>query len=124
MDKLKFINEQMTILAVPYELNEWTQELKYPYTVGEFTEDETTTEDGYEHSTLILDCFNRGKYSVLEEIKSKIKKHFHPIYGLRANTDNGAIIVSYGGAFPVPTGEKDLKRMQISLDIKEWKGDM
>lgn len=121
MDKCGFIDEQMTVLAVPYELNEWTQDVVYPYFTGEITEEPTTTEDGYEHSTMILTGFHRGKYIVLEEIKSKIKKHFHD---LRASTDSGSIAVSYGGAFPVPSGEKDLKKIQINLDIKEWKGDL
>lgn len=120
MDKLTFINEQMDIIAVPFELDEWTQAIVYPYWAGEFTEDAPTTEDGYEHTTLILTGTHRGKYSVLEKEKDKIKKHFHD---LRASTDSGAIAVSYGGAFPVPTGEKDLKRIQINLEIKEWKGD-
>lgn len=121
MDKIGFINEQMDILAVPFELNEWTQKVSYPYVVGEFTEDETTTEDGYEHTTVMLTGFHRGKYIVLEELKNKIKKHFHD---LRASTDSGSIIVNYGGAFPIPTGEKELKKIQINLDVKEWKGEL
>lgn len=125
MDKLQFINEQMDILSVPYELNEWTSEVQYPYCVGEFTEEPTMTEDGFEQSTLLLNCFNRGSEGVLlglEKIKAKIKKHFNSIYGLRAETESGSIAVYYGGAFYVPTNEADLKRIQINLIIKEWKG--
>lgn len=127
MDKLKFIKEQMDILAVPYEFDEWTSDVKYPYFVGEITEDEPTTEDGCECSTFILTGFNRGSEGVLlrlEEIKAKVKKHFHPIYGLRGTTESGAIAVYYGGAFYVPTNEAGLKRIQINLIIKEWKGDI
>ncbi|MBR5004935.1 MAG: hypothetical protein IKY14_05710, partial [Erysipelotrichaceae bacterium] len=105
MDKLKFINEQMTVLSVPYEFGEWTSKVQYPYFVGEFTEEPSTTEDGYEQTTLILNGFHRGKYIDLEAIRAKIKKHFHPIYGLRATTNSGAIAVFYGNAFPVPTNE-------------------
>lgn len=124
MDKLNFIKEQMTILAVPYEFGEWTSDVKYPYFVGEITEDEPMTEDGCENSTLILTGFQRGKYIGLEEVKAKIKKHFHPIHGLRSQTESGAIAVYYGGAFYVPTNEADLKKIQINLNIKEWKGDL
>lgn len=122
MDKLKFINEQMDILAVPYEFGEWTSEVKYPYSVGEITEEPTMTEDGLEESTMILTCFTRGKYIELEEVKNKIKNHFHPIYGLRADTDNGSIIVFFDGSIYLPTGEAELKKIQINLKIKEWKG--
>ena len=124
MDKLKFINEQMNAIAVPYEFMEWTSPVVYPYGVGEITEDPVTTEDGEEQSTLLLTYFHRGKMIDLLEIKEKIKKHFHPIYGLRGTTDSGTIAVFFDGSFPVPTGEAELKRMEIHLKIKEWKGDL
>lgn len=123
MDKLKFINEQMDILAVPYEFGEWTSEIKYPYSVGEITEDPVTTEDGLEESSMILTVFHRGKYIDLEMVKDKIKKHFNPITGLCEKTDSGSIAVFFDGSFPIPTGEADLKKLQINLKIKEWKGD-
>ena len=126
MDKLKFINDQMDILSVNYEFGEWTSEVKYPYFVGEPTEVATDTEDGYEESQMLLTGFNRGKYIDLEEIKNKIKKHFDPVYGLRSTTDSGTIAVFFDGSFYVPTGEAELKKIQINLLIKEWKqkGDM
>ncbi len=125
MDKLQFINEQMDILSVPYEFDEWTSKVQYPYCVGEIVETEPTTEDGYEQSTFLLTCFNRGSEGVLlklEGIKAKIKKHFPSIYGLRAATESGAIAVYYGGADYIPTNEAGLKRLQINLIIKDWKG--
>lgn len=124
MEKLKFINEQMGVIGVPYEFGEWASAVTYPYYVGEITEEPTITEDGAEESTLILNGFHRGKFIDLENDKAKIKKHFHPIHGLRASTDSGAIAVFFDGAFYVPTGEADLKRIQINLKIKEWKGDL
>lgn len=123
MEKLKFINNQMAVIAVPYEFGEWTSKVQYPYSVGEITEEPITTEDGAEQSTLLVEVFHRGKYIDLERIKEKIKKHFHPIHGLRGQTDGGSIAVFFDGAFYVPTGEAELKRMQINLKIKEWKGD-
>ena len=122
MDNLKFINEQMDRIAVPYEFGEWTSRVAYPYGVGEITEEPIITEDGAEQSTLLLTFFNRGKMIDLLEIKEKIKKHFPPIYGLRGDTDGGTIAVFYDGFFPIPSGEADLKKIQINLKIKEWKG--
>ena len=125
MDKLKFIKEQMNLLSVPYEFGKWKKETQYPYFVGEMPSPESiTTEDGKEETTFILSGFHRGEYIDLEEIKGQIKKHFHPIHGLREQTDSGSIAVFYEGAFPVPTGEADLKRIQINLKILEWKGDL
>jgi hypothetical protein len=125
MDKLKFISDQMDAIAVPYAYETWKKKVQYPYSVGEITEDVPETEDGAETSTMRIDVFHRspeGALLALEQIKEKVKKHFHPIYGLRGQTDSGAIAVFYGGALNVPTGEADLKRIEITLYIKEWKG--
>lgn len=121
MDKLKFINEQMAAIGIPYEFGQWSSEITYPYWVGEITEEPITTEDGHEMSTMLLTGFTRGSYLELETAKETIKKHFHPIYGLRGWTGSGAIVVSYDGSFFIPTGEADLKRIQINLQIHEWK---
>lgn len=121
MEKLKFISEQLEAIGVPYEFGEWSSDVQYPYFVGEITEEPATTEDGQESSTMLLTGFMRGEYLELETIKEKIKRHFHPIHGLRGWTADGAIVVFYEGCFYVPTGEADLKRIQINLQIKEWK---
>ena len=122
MDALKFISEQMGVISVPYEFGEWTQKITYPYFVGEIVENEPLTEDGAEESTVILDGFHRGKYIDLEMAKAKIKQHFDPIHGLRGRTDSGAIAVFFAGAMYVPSGEAELKHIQITLKIKQWKG--
>lgn len=124
MSKLQFINDQLTILGIPYEFGEWSSKVTYPYWVGEITEEPTITEDGAEESTMILTGFARGKFLAMEKQKDEIKKHFHPIYGLRSETDNGTIVVFFDGAFYVPTGEAGLKRIQVNLKIQEWKGDL
>lgn len=126
MDKLGFISQQLDAVGVPYEFGEWASDVKYPYTVGEITEEPVDTEDGKEKSTLLITAYYRGKgaFLELERIKNTIKKHFHPVYGLRGDTDGGAIAVFFDGCFYVPTGEADLKRLQINLKIIEWKGEV
>lgn len=123
MNVLGFIDEQMEFLSVPYELGEWTGKIRYPYFVGEITEEPPSSEDGAEEFTLLITGFNRGKYIDLETVKDKIKKHFDPIYGLRAETDGGSIAVFFDGSMYIPTGEAELKKIQINLKIKAWKGD-
>lgn len=122
MEKLKFINEQLKLLAVPYKFGLWNSGVVYPYFVGEITEEPTFTEDGSEEATLILTGFHRGKMIDLLKVKEKIKNHFDPIDGLRGETGNGAIVVFFDGFFPIPSGEADLQKIQINLKIKEWKG--
>ena len=124
MDTLKFINKEMDALAVPYQYGEWQGRETYPYGVGEISAFTPLNEDGAEESTLLLTFWHRGALIELEKIVNKLKKHFHPIYGLRGDTDSGTIAVFYDSAFSVPSGEADLKKMQINLKIKEWKGDL
>lgn len=112
----------MQALKIPYEFMEWTGTVKYPYFVGEYADTPTMTEDGAFESKFILTGTTRGKWLDLEKIKDKIIKHFSPVGGLRGTTDSGTIAVFFSDAFPVPTGEADLKRIQINFDIKEWKG--
>ncbi len=122
MEKLKFINKQMAEIGIPYEFGEWSSNVRYPYYVGEITEDPITTEDGLEESTMIITGFHRGSFIDLEKDKEKIKKHFDPICGLGGETNNGAIVVFFDGSFYIPSGEASLRKIQINLKIKEWKG--
>ena len=123
MEKLGFINTQMATIGIPYEFDEWTSRDSGLYFVGEITEELTTTEDGYEESTMILTGFHRGKMIDLLRAKERIKAHFCPISGLRGQTDSGsAIAVFYDGFFTVPSGEASLKKIQINLKIHTWKG--
>ena len=125
MDELKFISEQMAAIGVPYEFGEWSADIiKYPYFVGEITEEEPTTEDGLEQSVMLLNGFHRGSYADLLMHLEKIKRRFNSVYGLRAETENGAIAVFYAGSSYIPTGEAQLKRIQINLKIKKWKGEI
>lgn len=123
MTALQFINEQMSALGINYEFNEWTSVVKYPYFVGEeYQTDEALTEDGAETSALLLMGFHRGSFLELADAHEKIKEHFNPIFGLRGKTGSGSIAVFFAGSFNIPSGEADLKKMQITLKIKEWKG--
>jgi hypothetical protein len=120
MDKLKFIAQQMKKLSIPYAFGEWTKETQDPYWVGEYTESAPGTEDGAEESVFILTGTTRKSWSELEQQKSKIKKHF-PDEGCRGETESGTIAVFFSAALMLPTGEADLKRIQINLDVKEWR---
>lgn len=122
MSALGIINTELNSIDVPYEFMEWTDPVHDQYWVGEYSETPTTTEDGYKEGTVILTGTTKGSWLELEQTRAKIEKHFHPICGLRKSTEEGAVVIYYGNSFPVPTGEADLKRMQINLQVKEWKG--
>lgn len=122
MSVLGIVSNEMNSMNVPYEFMEWTSAVTYPYWVGEYSEVPTVTEDGYKETSLILTGTTKGSWLELEQTRAMIEKHFHPICGLQRSTDEGVIVIFYSNSFPVPTGEADLKRIQINLQVKEWKG--
>lgn len=121
---LGIISTELNSIGVPYEFMEWTDPVQYQYWVGEFTEVPVTTEDGHKEISGILTGTTKGSWLELEEARAKIEEHFPGIYGLRKSTGTGAIVIYYENSFPVPTGEADLKRLQVNLKIKQWKGVM
>lgn len=121
-DALGIINDELKKLDVPYEFMRWTSNVADRYWIGEFSETPTDAEDGYEEGILILTGTTKNLWSVLMEDRQRIKDHFPSISGLSKSTDNGVVVIFYDNALPIPTGEADLKRIQINLKIKAWKG--
>ena len=121
MNVLGVIADELTKIGVPYAFMEWTADVQYPYFVGEYSETVTASEDGYKEATLLLTGTTNGTWMELEQIRAKVESHFPRAYGLRMSTDNGCVAIFYANTIPVPTGVADLKRIQINLDVKEWR---
>lgn len=116
---LKFISDKLIGAGINYEFGEWNSEIVYPYFVGEYADLEVYTEDGLQESDFTLNGFTRGSFIELETVKEKIEKLFSNCIELLSN--GSGIMISYSGSLTVPTGDAELKRIQISLSIKEWK---
>lgn len=116
---LKFISDRLESVKINYEYGEWNSEIVYPYFVGEYTDLEPYTEDGLQESDFTLNGFTRGGWIDLESAKETIERLFSDSTTV---LDNGSgINISYSGCLIVPTGDSELKRIQINLKIKEWK---
>ena len=124
MSMLGVFATEMGNLDVPYEFMQWTSDVNGAYFVGEYSETPTVTEDGYKESTLMLTGTTSGSWLELEQIRAKIESHFPAEYGLRESTDTGSVAFYYANSIPVPTGDANLKRIQINIQVKEWKGAM
>lgn len=122
-DLLKVVSDGMTELGLEYEFGEYTKKrIVYPYFVGEYTETEPMTEDGLQETTFMLSGFSRGTWLTLENAKEKIERYFNKVYGKTVMVDDGsAVAVFYGSSLIVPTGDEELKKIQINLQCKEWK---
>ena len=125
-EALKIISDDMASLGIEYDIGTYSGDEKgkviYPYFVGEYQEIEPYTEDGLQETMFMLNGFSRGSWSALEEAKEKIERHFSKVYGNRMITANGsAVVIFYANSLIVPTGDAELKRIQINLRVKEWK---
>lgn len=120
---LKLVSDGMEAMGIEYGFEVYKKHpIVYPYFVGQYTEQGATTEDGLQESTFMLTGFHRGTWLDLEDTKERIENYFSRISGKTAITDNGsAVVVFYNGSLIVPTGDAELKSIQINLQVKEWK---
>ena len=119
---LKIISDAMSALGLEYSFGRYDKKpVVYPYFVGEYQETESVTEDGLQESTFLLTGFSRDTWLALEDAKEKIELYFNRVSGKTVITDNGsAVAVFYAHSLIIPTGDAELKRIQINLKIKEW----
>lgn len=121
---LNVINQQLTEeLGLNYEFGQMTKSPPtYPYWVGDCSESAPITEDGLEEPTIILTGCARNSYMEMELEKKALKDRFK--YGVSVMTESGAaVVIFYDGALTVPSDEADLKKCQVNLKIKSWKGN-
>jgi hypothetical protein len=120
---LKVVSDGMKSLGMEYGFGTYAKNpVVYPYFVGEYTESEAITEDGLQESKFLLTGFHRGTWLELEDAKEEIENYFNQVSGKTVITDNGsAVAVFYAGSLIVPTGDAELKSIQVNLNIKEWK---
>ena len=120
---LQIVSDGMKAMGIEYGFGTYKKKpIVYPYFVGEITEREAMTEDGLQESTVLLTGFHRGEWLDLVDTAEKIENYFNSVSGKTVITDNGsAVAVFYAGSLIVPTGDAELKSIQVNLNIKEWK---
>ena len=121
---LGIATNELNSIGIPYEFMRWTADIEDPYWIGEYTESATLTEDGYEEGTLLVTGTSQGSWQKMLQDVETIKNHFPSIHGLRRSTDAGTVVIYYENCFPVETGQANLKRMQVNLRVKAWKGSI
>lgn len=118
---LKIVSDAMEALGIAYDFGSYSKPFVYPYFVGEYTETEPMTEDGLQESTFLLTGFSRDSWLTLENAKERIRDYFDKVSGRVVMADDGsAVAVFYAYALIVPTGDAELKSIQIQLSVKEW----
>lgn len=118
---LTFIKNELRKAGINYEFGEWTADVvPSPYFVGEYEEIEPETEDGLQEISFLLTGTSRGSWLELEQAKETIEKLFSKTTGKAAILDNAGVVIFYDRALIIPTGDAELKRIEIRLSIKEW----
>ena len=116
---LKFVSDTLDSLGISYQFGEWsTNPVPNPYFVGEYTEPESMTreEDGYQETSFILTGTGTS-WLTLEQAKATIENNISKTAIL---SNGNGVAIFYGGSLIIPTGDAELKRIQINLTIKEW----
>lgn len=115
---LAWMDTLLSGLGINYQYGIWsTLPVPFPYFIGEMDEDLIESEDGMQQCTFMLTGTGRSLLE-LERVKNKIKK----LNDTRAILENGSgVALFYDGAYSVPIDEADMRRMQVNLQIKEWR---
>ncbi|MBO7252415.1 MAG: hypothetical protein J6V25_07300 [Oscillospiraceae bacterium] len=119
---LKLVSNAMSSLGIEYAFATYRKHpIVYPYFVGEFSDTEGYTESGLQEGTFILNGFTRDEWLTLEDAKERIENYFNKVSGKIVMADNGsAVAIFYANSMVVPTGDPELKRIQINLHTNEW----
>lgn len=120
-DVLKLIDTGMAALGLNYAFIEWKKKPAYPYFTGEYQEEPAMSEDGLQEADFILTGFTRGGWDDLETAKEKIENYFYRDGKVTIAPSGNAVVISYSNSYVVPTGDAELKRIEIHLNVKEWK---
>ena len=110
---------EMEKLNLNYALMEWKKDAVYPYFTGEYFENSFSYEDCSTTGEILLEGWTRGSLTELYSLSEKIKEHFA---NFTAIVDSAGMSITFINASPVRTGDIELKKIQIRLATKSWKG--
>ena len=118
----KLVANAMKELGIEYGFMTYSKDpIVYPYFIGQYTESAPINEDGMQESRFSLYGYTRGSWEELEEKKEQIEAFFHKVSGKTVIAENGsAVAIFYESALTIPTGNAELKRIQVNLTCKEW----
>lgn len=112
---LSVIEEAFSDMGINYAFQLWKDKADYPYWVSDYQESENINEDGLQETMVYITGFARDSASMLEFQKDKIQNFFK--HGKRVITADGyAVVIFYASTNSnIPTGEKELFKIQIDL---------
>ena len=124
IEAMKYIDDILNDNEINYEFGQWSSSpIPSPYFIGEFIEQEALNEDGMQQTSFLLTGTSKNSWLELYEAKEKIEELFPSINNKVAKLENGSVLaIFFDNAMNIPTNTMELKRIQINLTVKEWKG--
>lgn len=92
---------------------------KYPYLTYEYFVTNVSHEDGGTDGELFCEIWTRGTLAELDDIDEKLKDYFKQ---KNIKVDNDVIHFDYATSTPEDTGDSELKKLQVTITTKYWKG--
>ncbi len=92
---------------------------KYPYMTYEYTETDVTHEDGGTAGEILCEIWTRNTFAELVDVQEKLKKYFKQ---KNISVNNDVYHFDYATCSFEETGDSELKKMQVSITTKFWKG--
>ncbi|MCD8079211.1 MAG: hypothetical protein LUF04_02005 [Bacteroides sp.] len=117
---LSVIADTMAENNIPYEYEEWTQDISYPYFVGIYDETGFIYEDNHTSGAVTIYGWSRDSRLVLAEYADKIRSLFSNVQVI---ADDCLYFIRYGGSLNEPTDVEGLSKVSITLYVEEWKGE-
>ncbi len=110
---------------INYRYLRWRGKAKYPYFVGELYKDGTGDESGESGFRFLLTGFYRGDDEIqLLEAADRVIEMFPEDTGRLVRCRDGLMLISAGDVLTdIPTdSDTELSKIQITLEIRRWKG--
>lgn len=119
---LSIINTEMVDMGLNYSYMTYEPDGDpvYPYITSEYSERGWTFEDGRTESSMLLELWGNTNELELIKLKEKIKKRFSDFH----HSEKGlSIHISYSGSTPGRDANSNIKKRQITLEIKVWESE-
>ena len=110
---------------INYRYLRWRGKAKYPYFVGELYKDGTGDESGESGFRFLLTGFYRGDDEIqLLEAADRVIEMVPEDTGRLVRCRDGLMLISAGDVLTdIPTdSDTELSKIQITLEIRRWKG--
>ncbi|MBQ8982710.1 MAG: hypothetical protein IJ079_03900 [Lachnospiraceae bacterium] len=119
-EALKYIADYMSSKNIPYDFMRYKGTPPGRYWVGEYqeVENQDLESTGYQETSFYLSGFTRESYLLLEQDKADIRSDL-PLTTILSS--GSGIAMEYVTGRPVETNDPEIKRMDLTITIKEWR---